>query len=318
MRILVAGATGAVGRQLLPVLVGAGHEVFGMTRSPDKLDAIRGAGGIPVIADALDGAAVLSATRHAMPEVVVHELTAIPPRLDIRKFDREFALTNRLRREGTDHLLDASRAVGARRFVAQSFAGWPYAREGGPVKSEEDPLDPDPPPALGPTLAALRYLEAKVTGVGAMDGMVLRYGWFYGPGTSIGAGGSVVEDVRRRRLPLVAGGTAVWSFIHVEDAARATLAAIERGRPGIYNIVDDEPAPVAEWLPALAAAVGAKPPLRIPAWLARLVIGRHGLAMMTEIRGASNAKARRELVWAPDWPSWRRGFERGLGIGPGG
>jgi len=318
MRIMVAGATGAIGRPLLPMLAGAGHAVFGMTRSPEKADAIRAAGGIPIVADALDGAAVLSAMRQVQPEVVVHQLTAIPPRLDIRKFDREFALTNRLRQEGTDHLVAAARTVGASRLVAQSFAGWPYAREGGPVKSEDDPLDPDPPPALRSTLAAIRHLEATVTGAAALDGIVLRYGAFYGPGTSIGVGGSLVEEVRRRRLPIVGHGSGIWSFIHVEDAARATLAAIERGRPGIYNVVDDEPAPVAEWLPALAAAVGAKPPLRIPAWLGRLAIGRHGLVVMTEARGASNAKAKRGLAWDPRWPSWRSGFERGLGMRPGG
>jgi nucleoside-diphosphate-sugar epimerase len=310
MRILVAGATGAIGRQLLPILVGAGHTVFGMVRSPDRGDAVTGAGAMPVVADALDRTAVLSAMRRARPEVVVHELTAIPPRLDIRRFDREFALTNRLRREGTDHLLEAAHAVGASRFVAQSFAGWPFAREGGPVKGEDDPLDPDPPPALRSTLAAIRHLEATVTGADAIDGIVLRYGALYGPGTSIDAEGSVVEDLRRRRLPVVGRGTGVWSFVHVEDAARATLAAIERGRPGVYNIVDDEPAPVSEWLPALAAAVGAKPPLRIPAWLARLAVGRHGVMFMTEARGAANAKAKGELSWQPNWPSWRSGFAR--------
>jgi nucleoside-diphosphate-sugar epimerase len=318
MRIMVAGATGAIGRPLLPLLVAAGHAVFGMTRSPEKADAVRAAGGVPVVADALDEAAVLSAMRQVRPEVVVHQLTAIPPRLDIRKFEREFALTNRLRREGTDHLVEAARAVGAGRLIAQSFTGWPYAREGGPVKSEDDPLDPDPPPALRSTLAAIRYLEAKVTGAVAIDGIVLRYGAFYGPGTSIGAGGSLVEELRRRRLPIVGRGSGIWSFIHVEDAARATLAAIERGRPGIYNILDDEPAPVLEWLPVLAASVGAKPPLRIPAWLARLAIGRHGVMVMTEARGASNAKAKRELAWVPRWPSWRGGFAGGLGMHPGG
>jgi nucleoside-diphosphate-sugar epimerase len=283
-----------------------------MTRSAGKADAVRSAGAEPAVADALDPEAVMAAVRAAEPEVIVHELTAIPPRLDIRKIGEQFVLTNRLRREGTDNLLAAARAAGARRFVAQSFGGWPYARQGGPVKTEEDPLDPEPPAAMREILEAIRHLEGAVTGAEGLEGIALRYGPFYGPGTSLGEGGSMLEDVRRRRLPVVGKGTGVWSFIHIDDAAQATLAAIDGGLPGIYNIVDDEPAPVSEWLPALAAAVGAKPPRHVPAWLARLVVGPHGVAVMTESRGASNAKAKRGLGFEPRWRSWREGFSKGL------
>ncbi len=312
MRVFVAGATGAIGRRLIPVLVRGGHSVVAMTRSAAKTDAIRAAGAVPAVADALDKGAVMAVVRRAEPQVVVHELTAIPPRFNVRGFDREFALTNRLRTEGTDHLVTAARAVGARRFVAQSFAGWPYARDSGLVKTEEDPLDSHPPAALRRSLEAIRHLEATVLETEGLEGLVLRYGAFYGPGTSLGEGGSVLEDVRRRRVPLVGRGTGVWSFIHVDDAAAATLAAIERGAPGVYNIVDDDPAPVSEWLPALAAAVGAKPPRHIPAFVARVAIGEHGVALMTQIRGASNAKAKRELGWRPRYLSWRTGFREAL------
>jgi 2-alkyl-3-oxoalkanoate reductase len=312
MRVFVAGAGGAIGRQLVPALVAAGHSVVAMTRSPAKSEPIRASGAEPVTADGLDAQAVMTAVQAASPEVVVHELTALPSRLNLRRFDRDFALTNRLRREGTDNLVSAARAAGARRLVAQSFAGWPYAREGGPVKTEEDPLDPDPPPRFRDTLAAIRYLEETLVTADGLEGLALRYGPFYGPGTSIGEGGSIVEDVRRRRVPVVGGGGGVWSFAHIEDAALATVAAVERGAPGVYNVVDDEPAAVSEWLPALADAIGAKPPRRVPAWLARPLIGAHGVAMMTEARGASNAKAKHELGWQPEWPSWREGFRRGL------
>jgi 2-alkyl-3-oxoalkanoate reductase len=312
MKVFLAGASGAVGRQLIPALVRAGHSVSGMTRSPGKADAIRAAGAEPVVADALDEGAVMAAVRQAEPEVVVHQLTAIPARLNIRKFDRDFELTDRLRTHGTDHLVASARAARVRRLVAQSFAGWPYAREGGPVKTEEDPLDPNPPAALRRTLEAIRHLEASVLGSEGLEGVVLRYGAFYGPGTSLGEGGSMLDDIRRRRLPIVGRGTGVWSFVHVADVAQATLAAIERGAPGVYNVVDDDPAPVSEWLPALAAAVGAKPPRRVPAFLGRLAAGEHGVAVMTEIRGASNAKAKRELGWEPQYPSWRDGFGQGL------
>jgi len=312
MRVFVAGAGGAIGRRLVPQLVRAGHSVVGMTRSAGKAEGIHAAGGETVVADALDEQAVMAAVQGARPEIVVHELTALPERFNLRNFDREFELTNRLRREGTDHLVAAARAAGARRFVAQSFAGWPYAPDGGPVKSEEDPLDPDPPPGFRGTLAAIRYLESAVLSAAGLEGLALRYGPFYGPGTSIGNGGSIVEDVRRRRVPVVGRGAGVWSFAHIDDAASATVAAIERGAPGVYNVVDDDPAPVSEWLPALAEAIGAKPPRRIPAWLARLAIGAHGVAMMTRVRGASNAKAKRELDWQPAWSSWREGFVSGL------
>jgi 2-alkyl-3-oxoalkanoate reductase len=308
MKVFLAGATGALGKRLVPQLVGAGHEVVGMTRSPDKADVLRAAGAEPVVADGLDRDAVTAAVLRAEPEVVVHQLTALSGEADLRRFDRSFALTNRLRTEGLDLLLAAAQSVGARRFVAQSFAGWPYARTGGPVKTEDDPLDPDPPAAMGETLAAIRHLESAVTGADGLDGLALRYGGFYGPGTSVSKDGVVAEAIRRRRFPIVGGGEGVWSFVHIDDAASATLAAIERGAPGVYNVVDDEPAPVAEWLPVLAASVGAKPPRRVPVWLARLLVGEAGVSMMTQVRGASNAKAKRELGWQPSVPTWREGF----------
>jgi 2-alkyl-3-oxoalkanoate reductase len=312
VRVFVAGATGVLGTRLVPLLVERGHEVTGMTRSPEKAGAVRAAGAEPAIADALDSTATAAAVERARPEVVVHELTALPAAINYRKVDRDFALTNRLRTEGTDNLLGAARASGARRFVAQSFAGWPYARLGGLVKTEEDPIDPDPPPGLRTTLDAIRHLEAAVLGTEGIEGLVLRYGGFYGPGTSVGKGGSVTEDVRRRRIPLVGDAGGVWSFVHIDDAARATVAAIERGEPGTYNIVDDDPAPVSEWLPGLASALGAKPPRRVPAFLARLAVGKHGVVMMTDARGASNAKAKRDLGWELEYPSWREGFRTGL------
>ena len=315
MRIFVAGATGVLGRRLVPLLVEGGHQVTAMTRTPGKAAGLRATGAEPVVADALDRDAVLRAVVAARPEVVVHQLTALAGTISFRGFDQAFALTNRLRTEGTDHLLEAARAAGTRRFVAQSFAGWPFARVGGPVKTEGDPLDPDPPAELRRTLDAIRHLESAVLGTEGIEGVVLRYGGFYGPGTSAGAGGSMLEDLRRRRFPVVGAGTGVWSFIHIDDAAAATAAAVERGRPGIYQIVDDDPAPVSEWLPALAAAVGAPPPRRVPAWLGRLLGGEHAMVLMTEVRGAANAKAGRELGWRPAHRSWREGFRTALGAG---
>ena len=313
MRIFIAGATGAVGRRLVPLLVSGGHQVTGMTRSPGKAAWLRAAGAEPVVADALDRDDVLRVVTAARPEVVVHQLTDLSGMTNLRKFDAGFAATNRLRTEGTGHLLAAARAAGARRLVAQSFAGWPFARVGGPVKTEDDPLDPDPPAGLRRTLDAIRQLEAAVVGAEGIEGLVLRYGGFYGPGTSAGEGGYVLDELRRRRFPIVGAGTGVWSFVHIDDAAAATVAAVERGAPGIYQIVDDDPAPVAEWLPALAAAAGARPPRRVPVWAARLLAGEHGVVLMTEARGASNTKAKRELGWRPVYPSWRQGFRTGLG-----
>jgi nucleoside-diphosphate-sugar epimerase len=308
MRVFVAGATGAIGKQLVPRLVAAGHEVHGMTRSESKQAMLSELGAVPVVADALDADQVAEAVARARPEVIVHQLTAIPARLDLRHFDRDFALTNRLRTEGTDHLLSAGQAVGVRRFVAQSNGAFPYARTGGPVKTEEDPLDPTPPREMRKSWAAIRHLEEAVLGADWTEGIVLRYGGFYGPGTSLAPGAEQVELVRRRKFPLVGDGGGVWSFIHVADAADATVAAIERGSRGVYNVVDDDPAPVAEWLPALAEQLGANKPMRVPRFIGRLFAGEAGVVMMTDVRGASNAKAKRELGWRPAHPSWRQGF----------
>jgi nucleoside-diphosphate-sugar epimerase len=314
MRVFVAGATGALGRQLVPQLLAAGHEVTGMTGSASKEDLVRSLGARPTVADALDPDQVASAVAEANPEVIVHQLTAIGE-VNPKHLDRDFALTNRLRTEGTDHLLAAARAVEAKRFVAQSFAGWPFARVGGPVKTEEDPLDDAPPKAVRETLAAIRYLERAVTGADWIEGIALRYGGFYGPGTSISRepGAFQADVVRKRRFPIVGKGTGVISFVQIGDAAAATVAAVDHGEPGIYNVADDEPAPVSEWLPALADALGAKPPRRVPKWLGRLVAGEAGVVMMTEARGASNAKAKRGLGWQLRYPSWRLGFREGMG-----
>jgi nucleoside-diphosphate-sugar epimerase len=308
MKVFVAGATGAIGKPLVTRLVQAGHEVTALTRSPAKAEGLRAAGAEPVIGDALDREAIVAAVQTAQPEVVVHELTAITDLSNLRKFDQGFEATNRLRTEGTDNLLAAARAAGARRFIAQSFGGWPYAREGGPVKSEDDPLTTDPPGSMRETFAAIRYLEDAVTAAEGIEGVVLRYGGFYGPGTSMAPGGETVELVRKRRFPIVGDGGGVWSLIHVDDAAAATVAAIERGAPGLYNVVDDEPAPVREWLPVLAQALGAKPPRHVPTWIGRLAAGDAAVTMMTAIRGSSNAKAKRELGWQPRYGSWREGF----------
>lgn len=307
MRVFVAGATGAIGKQLVPRLVEAGHEVHGMTRSESKQAMLHELGAVPEVADALDPDQVAEAVGRARPDVIVHQLTAIPATLDLRHFDRDFALTNRLRTEGTDYLLSAGQAVGVRRFVAQSHI-LTYARTGGPVKSEEDPFDRSPAQDMRDTLAGIRHLEEAVLGARWTEGIVLRYGHFYGPGTSLAAGAEQVEMIRRRKFPLVGDGGGVWSFIHIADAAEATVAAVERGSRGIYNVVDDDPAPVAKWLPALAEELGARKPVRVPRFVGRLFAGEAGVVMMTDVRGASNAKAKRELAWRPAHPSWRQGF----------
>jgi nucleoside-diphosphate-sugar epimerase len=308
MRVFVAGATGAIGKQLVPRLVEAGHEVHGMTRRESKQAMLYQQGAVPVVADALDPDQVAKAVGRARPDVIVHHLTAIGA-VDMRHFDRSFALTNRLRTEGTDYLLSAGQAVGVRRFVAQGVAGYgAYARTGGPVKSEEDPLDPSPAREMRETLAAIRHLEQAILDARWTEGIVLRYGTFYGPGTSMAPGEVQFELVRRRKFPLVGDGGGVWSFIHIADAAEAAVAAVEHGSRGVYNVVDDDPAPVAEWLPALARTLGAKTPMRVPRFIGRLFAGEAGVVMMTDARGASNAKAKRELGWRPAHPSWRKGF----------
>jgi nucleoside-diphosphate-sugar epimerase len=307
MRIFIAGATGAIGRRLVPKLIEQGHEVAALTRSAQSEEAARALGAEPVQGDALDRESVIAAIKRAEPEVVVHELTAIG-KVDLRNLDRSFELTNRLRTEGTDALLAGALAAGARRFAAQSFAGWPYARVGGWIKTEEDPLDDDPPAHTELTLAAIRHLEAAVTGTRGLEGIVLRYGGFYGPGTSMAPDGEQALAIIRRRFPIVGSGQGRTSFVHVDDAAEATALAIEAAAPAIYNLADDEPAPVAEWLPYLASLLGAKAPLHAPAWLARLVAGEAAVVWSTEGRGASNAKAKRELGWQPRFASWRDGF----------
>lgn len=312
MKVFVAGATGAIGSRLVPTLVQRGHEVVGTTRTPWKTERVAQLGATPIVLDALDGVAVKNAVVAAAPDVVVHQLTSIPDGVNPRKLDQQFAQTNRLRTEGMDHLLDAARAVGARRFVAQSFAAWTAARTGGPVKTEDDPIETDPPVSVRETLAAILYVERLLAEATDLEGIALRYGGFYGPGTSLGEGGSVVEMVRKRRFPLVGRSSAVWSFIHIDDAATATVAAIEHGGPGVYNIADDDPAPVSVWLPELASALDAPPPRHVPLWLARLLVGPAGVAMMTELRGASNAKAKGEFGWQPRYASWREGFRSGL------
>jgi nucleoside-diphosphate-sugar epimerase len=307
MRVLVAGATGAIGRQLVPQLIAAGYQVSATTRSPGKADSLLASGADPYVVDGLDGAAVGEMVARAKPDVIVHEMTAIPADLNFRKFREAFATTNQLRTAGLDHLLAAAQAAGVERFIAQSFAGFPNMRAGGPVKTEADPPDPNPPAGMGETFAALGYLERAVTSA-PLTGIALRYGGLYGPGAS----DVMIRMVRRRQVPIIGGGTGVWSFLHVADAAAATVAAVSRGASGVYNVVDDEPAAVAEWLPVLARSAGARPPLRLPGWLGRLVAGEAALTVMTQARGSSNAKAKRELGWTPIWPTWRDGFARGL------
>jgi nucleoside-diphosphate-sugar epimerase len=308
MKVFVAGAAGAIGRQMLPQLAAQGHQVTATTRTPGKAAILRELGAEPVVVDGLDAVAVGEAVARAEPEVVIHQMTSLAGSFNLRNFDKMFAVTNQLRTQGTDHLLAAAAAAGVRRFVAQSFTGWNNIRDGGPVKTEDDPLDPSPPAMQRESLAAIRHLERVVLAASPVQGIVLRYGSFYGPGAS----DDFVDLIRKRRVPVIGDGAGVWSFLHIRDAAAAAVAALEHGAPGVYNVVDDEPASVAEWLPYVARAVGAKAPRRVPVWLGRLAAGEVGVSMMTQIRGSSNAKAKRELGWRPAWPSWREGFSRGL------
>jgi nucleoside-diphosphate-sugar epimerase len=316
MNIFVAGASGALGTRLVRQLIARGYEVTAMTRSEQKADEVRELGARSALADALDRAAVLEAVRKSEPEVVIHQLTSLAGVRSLKNFDRGFAQTNRLRTRGTDYLLEGARAAGARRFIAQSYGNWNYERSGTGLKVEEDHLDPNPPVNQRQSLAAIEHLERAVTNADGIEGVALRYGNFYGPGTGLALDGDIVRQVRKRRLPIIGAGAGVWSFVHVDDGAAATLAAVERGSAGIYNVADDQPAPVAEWLPALADAVGAKPPRRVPVWVGRLAAGEVGVSMMTQICGTSNAKARRELDWTPRYPTYREGFRDGLAEAP--
>ena len=307
MRIFVAGATGAIGRRLVPLLVSAGHSVVGLTRTPAKSAMLHGMGAEAAVADALDARGIQATVTAARPDVIVHEMSDLKG-ADLRNFDRAFAVTNRLRTEGTDHLMAAAKVCGVKRLVAQSFCGWPYARTGSAIKSEADRLDRDPPKELRRTLAAIRHLESTVTRSFDVEGIVLRYGTFYGEDTGL-LDRPFVDQVRRRRAPLIGDGNGWWSFVHIDDAAEATAIAIERGKAGnIYNIVDDDPARVREWLPALAKMLGAKPPFNIPTWIPQFIGAEHLVTMMTRGRAGSNAKAKLELDWHPSHPSWRRGF----------
>jgi nucleoside-diphosphate-sugar epimerase len=307
MRVFVAGGSGAIGRRLVPQLVAAGHAVVATTRTPGKVPELRALGAEAVVLDGLDACAVGEAVARAEPDAIVHQMTALAGMSDLKHFDRGFARTNELRTAGTDALLAAASAAGVGRFVAQSFAGWPTAPVGDGVTTEEDPLDPHPVAGMAQSHAAIRRLEEAVLAA-PLEGIVLRYGGLYGPGAS----DAMVDVVRARKFPIVGSGAGVWSFVHVDDAASATVAAVERGAPGVYNVVDDDPAPVSEWLPYLAGAIGAPAPRHVPAWLGRIAAGEVGIAMMTRIHGASNAKARRELGWRPAYASWRSGFRDAL------
>jgi nucleoside-diphosphate-sugar epimerase len=304
MHVYIAGGTGVVGRRLIPLLVERGHRVTATTRDPGKAAGLQSLGAQPVVVDGLDSAAVGESVAKAEPDAVVHQMSALSGKADPKHFDRYFAMTNRLRTEGLDHLVAAAQAAGVPHIVAQSYTGWPNIRSGGWVKNEDDPLDPEPPKAQRETLDAIRYLEETVS---KADGAVLRYGGFYGD-----ASDAMIPIVRKRQFPLVGGGTGYMSWVHLDDAASATALALEQRTRGVFNIVDDEPAPASEWLPYLAECVGAKPPLRLPVWVARLVAGDVAVSMLTRTRGSSNARAKRELGWELRWPSWREGFRHGL------
>ena len=318
MKILLVGASGAIGQALIPLLIEQQHEVVGAFRNPAHADRVKSLGATPLILDALNAQAVSKAFAEIKPQAVINQLTAIPPRIDLRHFDRDFALTNQLRTEGTRNLTTAAANAGVEKFIAQSFAGWPYAPKGITLKTEEDALDPAPPPQLKPTLDALETLEHTVLRESKFTGIILRYGPLYGPHTSIALGGNgvpegtTIEDIRNHKIPLIGQGTGVWSFLHIHDAATATVAALTQAQRGIYNIVDDDPALVSEWLPYLAECIGAKPPMHVPNAIARIVVGEHGIALMNDIRGVSNEKAKRELNWTPKWTSWRQGFREAL------
>jgi nucleoside-diphosphate-sugar epimerase len=314
MKVFVAGGTGAIGRFLVPRLIDNGHDVVALVRAPEKAPILEAIGAKSVVADPLDSHALSAVIKNAEPEVIIHQLTALSHASgNFKKFDEEFWLTNRFRTEVTDTILGAAPSAGARRVIVQSFCGWPFARVGGPIKTEEDPLDSDPPASFTKTLQAIRYLEGRVRRSTDLEVLALRYGFFYGPGTGFENDGPVIDLIRRRRLPIIGNGAGVWSFVHIEDAATATVTAVSRGAAGIYNIVDDDPAPVSTWLPLLAEILQAKAPRKLPAWLGKLMVGEGGVSMVTKIRGGSNQKAKRELGWQPARSSWRQGFAEVFG-----
>jgi len=314
VKVLVAGASGAIGRPLVTRLLDAGHEVIGTTRREERAAALRALGAQAVVCDLLDGARAREVVLDARPDAIVDELTSLPQAdFDVRRRDI-YDANDRIRSEGTGALLSAAAEAGVRRYVLQSVA-FLYAPEGGPVKDEAARPWTDAPAPFGRSVGVLVENERKLAAA-PLEGIVLRYGFFYGPGTHYASGGAIAEQVRARRFPLVGRATGVSSFVHVADAAAATALALERGGPGVYNVVDDEPAPLRDWLPAYAAALGAKPPRRVPAWLARLLAGPYIAAAATELRGAANAKARAELGWAPLLPSWREGFRAHLDSDP--
>lgn len=312
MRVFLAGATGVIGRRLLPRLLEAGHDVTAMTRREDRAAALREAGAMPAVCDVFDAEGLRAAVGAAQPEVVVHELTDLPQALDPRKTEKQLAGNDRIRTEGTRNLVAAAVAAGARRMVAQSIA-FAYAPTGEGFKREDDPLWDDAPWPWSRSVAALRELDDAVTNTDGVEGLVLRYGFFYGPGSAYAPGGHYEREVRRRRFPVVGRGSGVFSFVHVDDAANATVAALDRAAPGIYNVVDDEPAPARDWLPAYAEAIGAKRPRRVPRFLARLLAGEYAVMLSTELRGASNERAKSELGWTPRYASWRQGFRDAAG-----
>jgi 2-alkyl-3-oxoalkanoate reductase len=312
MKVYVAGGSGVIGRRLIPQLIAAGHDVVATTSSHRGIDTLEMLGAHPLVVDGLDEEAVIKAVRLSQPDVVINEMTSLATTTNIRNFDRSFARTNELRTKGNTYLIRAAEIAGAQRMIAQGYTGWPNSRTGSSVKTEDDVLDPSPPKTMRRSMEAFQYLERRVTEA-PMEGLVLRYGSLYGPETSFSW---FTDQIRKRRVPLIGGGTGIWSFIHVDDAAAATAMAVERGSRGVYNIVDDDPAPVADWLPYLADVLGAKPPRRIPRWAGRLLAGEAITLMFTQIAGSSNAKAKRELRWQPLYASWREGFKEGLSESP--
>lgn len=307
MKIFLAGATGVIGRRLVPAMASAGYEVVGTSRTIEGAARVQALGGEGIVLDALDRSAVIDAVARISPEVVMHQLTDIRS-VDLKDFDGSFASTNRLRTDALDHLLNAARSSGAKRFVAQSFTGWTNERIGAVPKTETDPLDRDPAKQARMSLQAINHLETRILEADDIEAIALRYGHLYGPETAYAPGGEMYEAISRRKIPVVGGGKGVWSFLHVEDAVSATVAALTDGESGLFNIVDDHPVSVSEWLPIMARSIGAKTPRRVPAFLAKAAIGEQGIRFMTDIRGSSNAKAKRILGWEPAHPSWRDGF----------